>query len=330
MFKFLRRLKSVTSTETSQEVSAQPITLSVEELLKQLSWQVIRRLDGQLQGDYRTIFRGTGVELADLREYQPHDDVRHIDWNVTARMQTTYVRQHLEDREMTAYFLIDLSGSMGLGSEATTKRNLAVACVAVLARILTRRGNPVGAMLFSGKQHTADSVFPARTGKSHVLQLMQAIQQCEAPKISQMTDLRQMLLQAQAFCKKRSTIFVMSDFIADTGWERTLGSLAYRHEVIAIRLQDPWEVQLPALGLLTIEDSETGEQILIDANHKGFRERYQQLALEREHALQKIFERSQIDCLTLKTDADLGQALLHFMLMRKKQLRAGPSHRKAA
>jgi len=137
MFKFLRRLKSVTSTETSQEVSAQPIALSVEELLKQLSWQVIRRLDGQLQGDYRTLFRGTGVELADLREYQPHDDVRHIDWNVTARMQTTYVRQHLEDREMTAYFLIDLSGSMGLGSEATTKRNLAVACVAVLARILT-------------------------------------------------------------------------------------------------------------------------------------------------------------------------------------------------
>ena len=136
MFKFLRRLKSVANTETSQEVSAQPTALPIEELLKQLSWQVIRRLDGQLQGDYRTLFRGTGVELADLREYQPHDDVRHIDWNVTARMQTTYVRQHLEDREMTAYFLIDLSGSMGLGSEATTKRNLAVSCVAVLARIL--------------------------------------------------------------------------------------------------------------------------------------------------------------------------------------------------
>ena len=151
MFKFLRRLKSVANAETSQEVSAQPTALPIEELLKQLSWQVIRRLDGQLQGDYRTLFRGTGVELADLREYQPHDDVRHIDWNVTARMQTTYVRQHLEDREMTAYFLIDLSGSMGLGSEATTKRNLAVSCVAVLARILTRRGNPVGAMLFSGK-----------------------------------------------------------------------------------------------------------------------------------------------------------------------------------
>lgn len=330
MFKFLRRRKSSADAEPSSSVSAKPTAIALEQLLAQLSWRVIRRLDGQLQGDYRTLFRGSGVELADLREYQPHDDVRHIDWNVTARMQTPYVRQHQEDREMTACFVLDLSGSVGFGSQSVSKRSMAVACVAVLARILTRRGNPVSAMLFSGSRQKAEHVLPARTGKTHVLQLMQVIHQCETPSLSQMTDLRHMLLQAQAYCKKRSTVFVVSDFISDAGWEKALGSLAHRHEVIAIRLQDPWEMQLPALGLFTVQDAETGEQVLIDANHKGFRERYAQLAQERELALQKIFEKAHIDCLTLQTDADLGQALLEFMLKRKKRLHSGIAHRKAA
>ena len=330
MFRFLRRLKPSGKAEATSAVSAKQPAIALEQLLTQLTWRVIRRLDGQLQGDYRTLFRGSGIELADLREYQPHDDVRHIDWNVTARMQTPYVRQHQEDREMTACFLLDLSGSVGFGSQSVSKRSVAVACVAVLARILTRRGNPVGAMLFSGSRQKADHILPARTGKTHILQLMQVIQQCETPSLSQMTDLRHMLLQMHAYCKKRSTVFVVSDFISDTGWEKALGSLAHRHEVIAIRLQDPWEVELPAMGLFTVQDSETGEQILIDANHKGLRERYAQLAQERELALQKTFERAHVDCLTLTTDADLGQALLDFMLKRKQRLRTAASHLKAA
>lgn len=329
MFRFLRRRKSPDNADTVPTASAKPAAIALEQLLAQLSWRVIKRLDGQLQGDYRTLFRGSGVELADLREYQPHDDVRHIDWNVTARIQTPYVRQHQEDREMTAYFLLDLSGSIGFGSASVTKRNLAVASVAVLARILTRRGNPVGAMLYGTNRHKADRVLPARTGKTHVLELMQAISTCAPPKLSQMTDLRLMLLQAQRYCKRRSTVFVVSDFISDPGWDNALRSLAHRHEVIAIRLQDPWEMELPAMGLFTIEDSETGEQILMDANHKGFRERFAQLAQQREQTLQKIFQQAHVDCLTLQTDTDLGQSLLEFMLMRKKRFHSGAALRKA-
>src|SRR3989449_5276288 len=129
-----------------------------EQILRRLEWTVIRRLDGLLQGDYRTLFRGAGLDLADLREYQHHDDVRHIDWNVTARLQSPYVRQFTEDRELNAWFLLDLSGSVDFGSRERTKRAVSAEFVAVLARILTRHGNRVGALLF-GTQ--VDAVLPA-------------------------------------------------------------------------------------------------------------------------------------------------------------------------
>lgn len=330
MFRFLRRLKSQPEPEVSTETQANPEKVTAEQLLTQLTWRVIRRLDGQLQGDYRSLFRGSGVELANLREYQTSDDVRHIDWNVTARMQSPYVRQHQEDREMSACFLLDLSGSVGFGSQPMSKRTMAVECVAVLAKILTRRGNPVSALLFSGNQAKAERILPAGKTKTHVMQLIRTIQQFEIPPLTQLTDLRDMLLHAQAYCKKRSTLFIVSDFVSHPGWEKALGALAHRHEVIAIRLQDPWEMQLPALGLFTVEDAETGEQVLIDANHQGLRERYAQLCQERELALEKVFEKNQVDCLTLRTDADLAQALLNFMLRRKKILRSAAGSPKAA
>src|SRR5947199_4175680 len=135
---------------------------SADALLRRLEWTVIRRLDGLLQGDYRTLWRGAGLDLADLREYQHHDDVRHIDWNVTARLQQPYVRQFTEDRELSAWFLVDLSASVDFGSNQFTKRTVAREFVAVLARLLTRRGNRVGALLSGNNVHT---VPPARGGR---------------------------------------------------------------------------------------------------------------------------------------------------------------------
>src|ERR1700704_3982283 len=139
-------------------------------VLRRLEWTVIRRLDGLLQGDYRTLFRGAGLDLADLREYQHHDDVRHIDWNVTARLQQPYVRQFTEDRELTAWFLVDLSASVDFGSDRLTKRTLAREFVGVLARLLTRHGNRVGALLYGTE---VDTVLPAGSGRLHVLNLLQ-------------------------------------------------------------------------------------------------------------------------------------------------------------
>jgi uncharacterized protein (DUF58 family) len=147
--------------------AAQPTT---EALLRRLEWRVIRRLDGLLQGDYRTLMRGGGVDLADLREYQAHDDVRHIDWNVTARLQQPYVRQFLEDRDLTAWFLLDLSGSVDFGSADVTKLAVSTGFVATLARVITRHGNRVGAMLY-GTQ--VDGLLPPRASRVHVLELMQ-------------------------------------------------------------------------------------------------------------------------------------------------------------
>ncbi|RYY67784.1 MAG: DUF58 domain-containing protein, partial [Comamonadaceae bacterium] len=144
-----------------------------EQVLKRLEWKVIKRLDGLLQGDYRTLLRGTGLDLADLREYQLHDDVRHIDWNVTARMQQPHVRVFTEDREMAAWFLLDLSPSVDFGSGELRKRNISAEFVAVLARLLTRHGNRVGAMLYGSG---VDTVIPTRSGRRHVLHLMHSIQ----------------------------------------------------------------------------------------------------------------------------------------------------------
>src|SRR6186997_940704 len=143
-----------------------------EQLLRRLEWTVIRRLDGMLHGDYRTLFRGTGLDLADLREYQYHDDVRHIDWNVTARLQIPYVREYHEDREVTAWFLLDLSPSVDFGTvgEDREKRTVLIDFVATLARLLTRRGNRVGAMIAGG---AAEVVIPAGTGRVQVLRLIE-------------------------------------------------------------------------------------------------------------------------------------------------------------
>ena len=150
-----------------------------EALLQRLEWTVLRRLDGLLQGDWRTLLRGVGVDLADLREYQHHDDVRHIDWNVTARMNTPYVRQFHEDRDLTAWFLLDLSGSIDFGSADVTKLAVSSAFVAALARVLTRHGNRVGAVLYGSK---VDTVLPPRASRTHLLELLERMRRPRPPR----------------------------------------------------------------------------------------------------------------------------------------------------
>ena len=208
---------------------------NAEALLKRLEWTVLRRLDGLLQGDYRTLMRGAGLDLADLREYQHHDDVRHIDWNVTARLQQPYVRQFTEDRELSAWFLIDLSASVDFGSNRFTKRRIARDFVAVLARLLTRHGNRVGALLYGTE---VDTVVPARGGRLHVLELLRRMAIRPAESAAGSTDLRDLLTTGQRQIKRRSSVFVVSDFISAPGWEQALGQLALRHEVTAVRLFD--------------------------------------------------------------------------------------------
>ena len=289
--------------------------------MRRLEWTVLRRLDGLLQGDYRTLLRGTGMDLADLREYQHHDDVRHIDWNVTARLQQPHVRVFTEDREMNAWFLLDLSPSMDFGSGEQRKRQVSAEFVAVLARILTRHGNRVGAMLYGSG---VDAVIPARGGRQQVLQLLHTLQtRPEQPdnKNSGPTRLDELLDSAANLVRRRSTIFVLSDFISEAGWEKPLGMLAQRHEVVAVRLLDPLELDLPDLGLIPIRDAETGEQLLVDTHDAGFRKRFARIAAQREAQLRESLTRAGVDALELSTDGDLISALLRFTDMRKSRSR---------
>ncbi|HYP81942.1 DUF58 domain-containing protein [Variovorax sp.] len=326
MTSWWRRRDRAANDAQAREAAA---AAGVEHALRRLEWTVIRRLDGLLQGDYRTLMRGTGLDLADLREYQHHDDVRHIDWNVTARLQVPHVRVFTEDREMAAWFILDLSRSVDFGSGTRAKREISAGFVGVLARLLTRHGNRVGAMLYG---NSVEAVIPPRVGRPHVLHLMHSIQagadtaQARARQrggAGGTTRLGDLLTAAGTAMRRRSTVFVVSDFLSEPGWEHPLGRLAQRHEVVAVRLFDPLELDLPDLGLVPLTDAETGEQLWVDTHDPGFRRRFSKLARERESHLREALGRAGVDTLELSTADDLVHAIVRFADLRKRRVRAG-------
>ena len=306
------------SSASPPDASAGPGAGGAEHLMRRLEWSVIRRLDGLLQGDYRTLMRGTGLDLADLREYQLHDDVRHIDWNVTARQGVPHVRVFTEDREMAAWFLLDLSPSVDFGSGATRKREVSTEFVAVLSRLLTRHGNRVGALLYGTAQ---DRLIPARGGRAHVLQMLHAMQTALAREAGATTRLAELLAAGGHAIRRRSTVFVVSDFISEPGWDRPLAQLAQRHDVVAVRVVDPLELELPDLGFITLRDAETGEQVFVDTHDKGFRTRFARIAAQREAELLDAFAAAGVDTLELSTADPLVDAVVRFADLRKQRLR---------
>jgi len=282
--------------------------------LQRLDWQVIRRLDGLLQGDYRTLFYGFGVDFADLREYQAGDDIRYIDWNVTARMNFPYVRQYLEDREITAWFLLDLSPSVDFGSGPSLKRTMLIDLTTTLARLLTRHGNRVGALFYGGR---LERTIPARGGRLQVLRLVNDLLKQPLLPRAPFTDLAPLLEAGMHAIKRRSLIFIISDFISTPGWERPLSLLSQRHEVLAVRLWDPREIELPDVGPMLMEDAETGEQLYVDTHDKRFRRRFAEAARQREAELAQTFRRAGVDLLSLATDDDLVRAIVRFAASRQ-------------
>jgi uncharacterized protein (DUF58 family) len=317
---------------------------TAQALLDRISWTVLRRLDGILQGDYRSFMRGSGFDLADLREYQQHDDVRHIDWNVTARLNQPYVRVFNEDREMAAWFIVDGSASLDFGSGTQRKRDVATDFIATMATLLTRHGNRVGAALYGGPSAAAgaapataarpDRVIPPGNSRVHVLSMLHSLKQTLIPLLPKegknlsnqtATPLADWLHSAGQLLKRRSTVFVLSDFITEPGWETPLGQLAQRHDVLAVRLSDPLETALPDLGMLTFTDAETGEDLWVDTHDAGFRQRFAEAAAKREADLRAAFGRCGADVLELSTDGDMVEALTRLsQLRRRRPARATP------
>jgi uncharacterized protein (DUF58 family) len=287
-----------------------------ERILQRLDWQVIRRLDGLLQGDYRSLFYGYGVDFADLREYQPQDDIRYIDWNVTARMDSPYIRQYVEDREISAWFLLDLSPSVDFGTQESQKRTMLIDFVAAMARVLTRHGNRIGAMFYGSK---IERTIPARGGRMQVLRLVNDLLKFPRLPRAPFTDLTPLLRGGLNAIKKRSLVFVLSDFICEPGWERPLKLLNQRHEVLAVRLWDKNETELPDIGPIIIEDAETGEQMYLDTHDRGFRQRFQEAAAQREANITEAFKRSGVDALSLATGEDLVRAIVRFAKLRQQR-----------
>ena len=294
--------------------------MSAEALLQQLEWTVIRRLDGLLQGDYRTLFRGSGLELADLREYQAHDDVRHIDWNVTARMQTPFVREHQEDREITAWFLLDLSGSMDFGSTGLSKREAMLRYVGVMAKLLMKRGNRIGAFILNPAEPEGFKFIPARMHRRHLLHLLHSIETATVTQQTHQTRLTDWLRKANGLLKRRSSVFVVSDFMREFNWTTELSALSERHETVAVRLLDHAEIDLPNVGLVLLQDPETAEQLLLDTANDKFRARYAQTVEKREAQLATAFAHAGVDALELSTDDDLASALMRFSELRKRRV----------
>lgn len=289
-----------------------------ERILLRLDWQVIRRLDGQLQGDYRSLFYGYGIDFADLREYQPEDDIRYIDWNVTARMNTPYIRQYVEDREITAWFFLDLSPSMDFGGVSTHKRTRLIDFVTAMARILTRHGNRVGAVFYTNR---VERILPARGGRLHVLRLVnELLKQPFLPR-APFTKLSALLEGGLKAIKKRSLIFVISDFISEPDWERPLRLINQHHELIAVRLWHPNELELPDIGPVIMEDSETAEQLYVDTHDPKLRARFRQAALQREAALNEAFKRAGVEALSMGTDEDMVRAIIRFARLRQQRRR---------
>lgn len=318
MMRFRRKVPNAGAPSAPASATVVPIesARSAETALRRLEWTVLRRLDGLLHGDYRTLFRGFGLDLADLREYQYHDDVRHIDWNVTARLSTPYVREYNEDRDVTAWFLLDVSPSVDFGSGDVRKRSVSIDFVTVLARVLTRHGNRVGAAFYG---ETMDTVIPPRAGRRHVLHILHRLLHRPPPSRMTPTDLQAFLKGAFPAIPRRSVVFVVSDFISTSAWGPALAQLAERHEVIAVRLYDPLERELPDIGLLAMQDAETGEQIFVDTHDRGFRRRFVKAAEEREARIRAGFRDAGVDVLELSTEDDLADAIMRFADLRKRR-----------
>ena len=292
--------------------------LTPERVLRRIEWRVLRPLDGRLQGDHRTLFLGTGIDVADLREYQFGDDLRHVDWNVTARTDVTHVREYQEDREVTAWLVLDSSASMDFGPVERRKHIVLTEIAAAVAQLLSRGGNRVGAVLFdSGVRE----MIPPGHGRNQVLRILARLLApgADRPAASGITDMGVALRAALGILRHRSLVVIVSDFLSQPGWQGLLGRLARRHDVVAIQVVDRREFELPAVGMMYVEDAETGEVIFVDTDDPGFQRRLRAVADERQATLVADLRSVGLDLFTVTTDEDLVRALFRIAGLRGRR-----------
>ena len=263
-------------------------------------------------GEYHSAFRGRGIEFSEVRPYQIGDDVRSIDWNVSARMGELYIKLFEEEREQTLLLMVDISGSEDFGSGGTTKREVAAEICAVLGFSAIRNNDKVGPLLFSDEM---ERFVPPKKGRRHVLRIIRDLYVHEAA--SQGTNVKAALDHAHHMLNRRAIVILVSDFL-DTGYDKALRTLAQKHDVVAIRLLDPREEALPKVGLLSLTDAETGRPVLVDTSSKTVRNTFSARAADREAAVQSALTRARVDTVTVRTDADYVEPLVALFKRRNR------------
>jgi uncharacterized protein (DUF58 family) len=302
-----------------------------DRLLHRLEWRVIRRLDGRVQGGYRTPRRGTGLDFAGLRAYVEGDDARHIDWNVTARLDEPQVREFNEDRELTTWLVLDRSASMVIGGPGRGKQEVLTELALILARVLGRNGNRVGAILYDGAPQARRSaatsanagttrVIPPSTGRGHALRIGRELDRTAGTRAAATTDLAAML-DTVASLARRCLVVVISDFIGTGEWQRPLIRLAHRNDVVALRVVDSADEALPEVGLLVVEDAETGEQLLVDSADPWFRAQFRDGVDERETGLRSGMRRAGVPLHRFDTGSDLLETLVKVIAETQRRRR---------
>jgi uncharacterized protein (DUF58 family) len=286
----------------------------VEQMLRRLDWTVSRPIAMRLGGDATSVARGSGLDLAELREYQPGDDVRLLDWGATARTGQPHVRQTYTERALDVWLLVDVSPSVDWGTARRTKRSHAQELIGAIAQVIGRRNHRIGAILFAERPL---DVLPPATGRHHLLRLLARLN--EAPRQSERgrTDLTAALTLARSTIRRPSAIVVVSDLLVDDGWAAALGKLTARHEVVVLRIADPRETELPDVGIVTMEDPETGEQLLVDTADRRLRERFAEAARAQERSVERELTVRGVRQVVARTDADLLPPLLELLDRRR-------------
>ena len=262
-------------------------------------------------GQYHTAFKGRGMAFSEVREYQYGDDIRNIDWNVTARFNHPYIKIFEEERELTVMLLIDVSGSREFGSVDKTKKNIITEVAATLAFSAIQNNDKIGVLFFSDR---IEKFIPPQKGKKHILHIIRELIDLH-PKIRK-TDISMVLKYFSNAIKKKCTAFILSDFIDTNDFEQAMLLANKKHDLVALQIYDKRETELPNVGLLKIKDAETGEIVLVDSSNKAIRDLYQSVWNKKQYKLNQVFNRCRVDNVSIDTTEDYVKSLLKLFRLR--------------
>jgi uncharacterized protein (DUF58 family) len=283
--------------------------------IRRLQIRARRAVEDLVGGEYHSVFKGMGLAFDEVRAYQPGDDIRLIDWNVTARMGQPFIKRYIEERELTVMLLIDCSGSHLFGTQVQQKREVIAELAAVLAFSAVSNNDKVGLIACTDR---VERFVPPRKGSRHVLRLIRDVLFFQP--VHRGTALREALDYLNRLLRRRAIVFLLSDFL-DSGFERSLKRTARHHDLIAIRISDPREEELPDVGLLELEDAETGDRLLLDTGSRRVREAFALAARQRREALLQLVHSSGADLIEVSTDGGHLDALIRFFRVRERRLR---------